>query len=63
MTPDAFRELLERSGMTGRELARVLGVSPMWVSRRLSGKTAIRGIDAAVIRKALDVPPDVESAW
>jgi len=45
--------VLDELEVSGRELARRMGVSPMWVSRRLSGAQGITQEDAARIRAAL----------
>lgn len=53
---EEIRALLARKRMTGRELARRLGVSPSWISYRLTGTQPIDFNDAARIAEALDVP-------
>lgn len=42
--------------MSGRELARRLGESPMWVQRRVSGTGPISIDDLTRIAAVLDVP-------
>jgi transcriptional regulator with XRE-family HTH domain len=51
-----IRRVLFESSISGRELARRLGVSPPWVSLRLTGETAITVADVHRIAAALDVP-------
>jgi transcriptional regulator with XRE-family HTH domain len=53
MTPDDLRAQLDASGVSARELARRLHVSPMFVSRRLSGATLITRAEATRILSAL----------
>lgn len=54
MTPEALTALLERTGVSARELARRLDVSAMWVSRRQRGETPIAVEDATAILEVLD---------
>lgn len=48
--------MLARRRVSGRELARRLGVSSPWVSQRLTGQTTIDLNDLEAIAGALDVP-------
>lgn len=52
--PRALSEALDMTGVSGRELARRLGVDPMWVSRRARGETPITLEDALRILDALN---------
>ncbi len=52
-----IRVLLLRRGLNGAQLAQQLGVSPMWVSYRLTGRQEIGLNDLARIAGALDVEP------
>jgi transcriptional regulator with XRE-family HTH domain len=52
---EEIRALLGRRRMTGRELARRLGVSPSWVSYRLTGTQPIDLNDLDAIARVLDV--------
>lgn len=54
MTAEALRALLSLSGLSTRALARMLDVSPMWVSRRATGAVPITTSDAAAIVAALE---------
>lgn len=51
-----IKALLDDRGISGRELARRLGVSQPWVSQRLTGETSITVADLARIVAALGVP-------
>jgi|SRR6266581_3716264 len=53
---EEIRALLGRRRMSQAELARILRVSPSWVSLRLSGKQTIDLNDLADIAGGLDVP-------
>jgi DNA-binding Xre family transcriptional regulator len=60
---EEIRALLARRRMSGRELTRKLGVSPNWLSLRLTGVQAIDVNDLERIATALDVRPiDLVSA-
>src|SRR5690606_30195369 len=52
---EEIRALLARRRMSGRELARQLGVSPSWVSYRLTGTQPIDLNDLDAIARVLDV--------
>jgi transcriptional regulator with XRE-family HTH domain len=52
---EELRALLARRRMSGRDLAKRLGVSPSWVSYRLTGTTEIGLNDLQRIAEALDV--------
>ena len=65
MVAEEVRAVMARRRMSGRELANQLGVSPSWISYRLSGKQPIDINDLAAIAAALSVgvhellpPPD-----
>lgn len=47
---------LARRNMTTAQLAAKLGVSDMWVSRRLRGKTPIHLADLERLARAFDIP-------
>ncbi len=53
MSPVELVEALEALGLSSRSFARILGVSPMWVSRRTTGQTPISTEDELLIREAL----------
>lgn len=53
MLPGQLSELLDTVDVSGRELARRLEVSAMWVSRRMSGEVPISEADADRILTAL----------
>lgn len=55
MVADEIRVAMTRRRMSGRELATKLGVSPSWISYRLSGKQPIDINDLARIAHALGV--------
>jgi transcriptional regulator with XRE-family HTH domain len=66
LVAEEIRALMARRRMSGRQLAGQLGVSPSWVSYRLTGTQPIDVNDLALIAKALEVgvhellpPPDV----
>ena len=46
-----------RQKISGRELARRLGESPMWTQRRLAGEQDLTVDDLYRIADALDIPP------
>lgn len=50
-------EMLRR-GLTNTEVANRIGVSDMWVSRRLNGKTEMHVSDLEKLAAALDMAPD-----
>ena len=49
-------ELLNKSGMTQRELAEKIGVTEVTLSRYITGKRTPKGPLIVKIAKALDVP-------
>lgn len=51
----SIRAELKRQKMSGRELARRLGVTPVYVSRRLRGEVDPSASDLAAIAKILEV--------
>lgn len=51
------RAELGRQQLSATELAARLGVTPMWLSRRLRGLTALTIDDTVRIAEALDVDP------
>lgn len=53
---DEIKALLAERDISGRELARRLGVSQPWVSCRLTGETAITVADLQRITDELGVP-------
>lgn len=66
LVAEEIRALMARRRMSGRQLAAQLGVSPSWVSYRLTGTQPIDINDMSLIAKALEVgvhdllpPPDV----
>lgn len=66
MVAEEIRALMARRRVSGRQLAGELGVSPSWVSYRLTGTQPIDINDLMLIAKALGVgvhdllpPPDV----
>jgi len=66
MIAEEIRALMARRRMSGRQLAGKLGVSPSWVSYRLTGAQPIDVNDLSGIAKALGVgvhdllpPPDI----
>lgn len=44
---DGLRQVLRQSGLTGKQAAHLLGWSPSWVSRLLSGKRGATAVDVA----------------
>lgn len=56
---EEIRVAMTRRRVSGRELARRLGVSQPWVSYRLTGETPITLADVEKIAAALDVPVSV----
>lgn len=52
---EALRHAMERAGLNGREVARVLGWSPGWVSRLLSGKRNVTELDVSAFLGACRV--------
>ncbi|MGH3998766.1 MAG: helix-turn-helix domain-containing protein [Pseudonocardiaceae bacterium] len=44
---EGLRQVMERAGLTGQQAARLLGCSPSWVSRLLSGKRGGSEVDVA----------------
>lgn len=44
---DGLRHVMQRAGLTGKQAAHLLGWSPSWVSRLLSGKRAATALDVA----------------
>jgi transcriptional regulator with XRE-family HTH domain len=52
--PAGLSAALDRTGVSGRELARRLDVTPMWVSRRATGQTPITLQEASRILEALN---------
>jgi transcriptional regulator with XRE-family HTH domain len=66
LVAEEVRALMARRRMSGRQLAASLGVSPSWVSYRLTGQQPIDINDLHLIAKALGVgvhdllpPPEV----
>jgi transcriptional regulator with XRE-family HTH domain len=55
MVAEEIRALMARRKVSGRELAGQLGVSPSWISYRLSGKQPIDVNDLLRIANALSV--------
>lgn len=55
LVADEIRVAMTRQRVSGRDLASKLGVSPSWVSYRLSGKQAIDLNDLFRVAKALGV--------
>lgn len=55
LVAEEIRALMARRKMSGRDLAAQLGVSPSWISYRLSGKQPIDLNDMASIAHALGV--------
>lgn len=51
-------EVLEERGLSTRELARRLEVSPMWVSRRTTGAVPISTEDELLILETLERATD-----
>lgn len=68
LVAEEIRSLMGRQRMTGRALAEALGVSPSWVSYRLTGVTDIDVNDLQRIADALGVeagdllPPPIAAA-
>src|ERR1700750_1795731 len=56
LVAEEIRALLARRRMSGRQLAGMLGVSPSWVSYRLTGPQPIDLNDLQQIANAFDVP-------
>jgi transcriptional regulator with XRE-family HTH domain len=54
-TADQLRVALAKLGLSGRELARRLNVSPNWVSLRTTGQQSITPEDAVLIAEGLDI--------
>lgn len=52
---EALRQVMERAGLNGREVAHVLGWSPGWVSRLLSGKRNVTELDVSAFLGACRV--------
>jgi transcriptional regulator with XRE-family HTH domain len=52
---EALRQAMERAGLNGREVARLLGWSPGWVSRLLSGKRNVTELDVSAFLGACRV--------
>jgi len=46
---DGTRRAIERAGLTGQQAAHLLGWSPSWVSRLLSGERSPTEVDVAAI--------------
>lgn len=44
---DGLRQVMRRAGLTGKQAAQLLGWSPSWVSRLLSGKRSATELDVA----------------
>ena len=44
---DGLRQVMRQAGLTGKEAAYLLGWSPSWVSRLLSGKRGATEVDVA----------------
>src|ERR1700742_2888227 len=44
---DGLRQVMRQAGLTGKEAAHLLGWSPSWVSRLLSGKRGATEVDVA----------------
>ena len=53
-TTTGLSEALDRTGVSGRELARRLDETPMWVNRRVRGETPITLEEARRILAALN---------
>jgi transcriptional regulator with XRE-family HTH domain len=51
-----LRAELARVGVSGRALAKQLGVHPAWMQRRLSGGVALSVTDLCRVADALDIP-------
>jgi transcriptional regulator with XRE-family HTH domain len=54
VNPVELVELLDERGVSTRELARRLEVSPMWVSRRTTGAVPISTEDELLIRETVE---------
>ena len=57
LTRDRLHTLLRRSGLSQAELARRLGVNPMWGHNRLTGHSAILADEITRLAAALEVDP------
>lgn len=55
-TASAIRAELGRQNKSRADLARALGATDMWVSRRLTGQTPLSVDDVADIARTLGVP-------
>ena len=66
LVAEEIRVVMTRKRVSGRDLATRLGVSPSWISYRLSGKQPIDLNDLSLIANALEVgvhellpPPEI----
>jgi hypothetical protein len=57
MTPDELRERIERSGVSGRQIARVLGIERAQPSKWCRGIKPIPERHVGRIRELTDLPP------
>lgn len=59
---EGLRRAMQNAGLTGKDVARLLDLSPSWVSRLISGKRNVTAVQASAFL-AVCRAPSVSGCW